>query len=74
MKGYLKYIGLIDKRQKLHFVEFSTGVNVITGKSSTGKSAMIEIFDYCFGNSDYTVPEGVITDNADLYGSAETFV
>lgn len=67
MKGYLKYIGLIDKRQKLHFVEFNTGVNVITGKSSTGKSAMIEIFDYCFGNSDYTVPEGVITDNADLY-------
>lgn len=67
MKGYLKYIGLIDTRQKLHFVEFNTGVNVITGKSSTGKSAMIEIFDYCFGNSDYTVPEGVITDNAYLY-------
>ena len=67
MKGYLKYIGLIDKSQKQHFVEFSTGVNVITGKSSTGKSAMIEIFDYCFGNSDYTVPEGVITDNANLY-------
>lgn len=67
MKGYLKYIGLIDKNQKQHCVEFSSGVNVITGKSSTGKSAMIEIFDYCFGNSDYTVPEGVITDNADLY-------
>lgn len=67
MKGYLKYTGLIDNRQKLHFVEFNTGVNVITGKSSTGKSAMIEIFDYCFGNSDYTIPEGVITDNADLY-------
>lgn len=67
MKSYLKYICLVDIYNKLHYVEFSTGVNVITGKSSTGKSAMIEIFDYCFGNSDYTVPEGVITDNANFY-------
>lgn len=67
MKGYLKYIALIDNKRKLHYVEFTTGVNIITGKSCTGKSAMIEIFDYCFGNSVNTVPEGVITDNADLY-------
>ncbi|NQT58513.1 MAG: DUF3732 domain-containing protein, partial [Bacteroidetes bacterium] len=46
---------------------FTTGVNLITGKSSTGKSAMIEIFDYCFGNSDDTIPEGVITDSAQLF-------
>jgi predicted DsbA family dithiol-disulfide isomerase len=51
----------------VHAVEFKKGINVITGKSSTGKSAIIEIFDYCFGNSDYTVPEGVITSNAQLY-------
>lgn len=28
---------------------------------------MIEIFDYCFGSGEYTVPKGVITDSAALY-------
>lgn len=67
MKSYIKYIAVIDKANKHHFVEFHEGLNIITGKSSTGKSAMIEIFDYCFGNSEYTVPEGVITEEAQLY-------
>lgn len=43
MKSYVKYLGVVDKSNKIHHVEFSTGVNVITGKSSTGKSAMIEL-------------------------------
>ncbi len=67
MKGYIKYIGAIDIYNNNHYVKFSEGVNVITGKSSTGKSAMIEIFDYCFGSSDFTIPSGVITDYADFY-------
>ncbi|MCF6151668.1 MAG: DUF3732 domain-containing protein [Candidatus Kuenenia stuttgartiensis] len=67
MKSYLKYIGVIDKSDKIHFVEFGPGVNVITGKSSTGKSAMIEVFDYCFGSSEFTIPAGIITDNAQIY-------
>ncbi len=67
MKSYLKYIGVLDKSDKIHFVRFLPGVNVITGKSSTGKSAMIEIFDYCFGSSEFTIPAGIITDNAQLY-------
>mgnify|MGYP001599754813 CR=1 FL=1 len=67
MKSHLQYIAILDNNDKLHCVEFTTGVNVITGKSSTGKSAMIEIFDYCFGSSDDTVPAGVITEQAKLY-------
>lgn len=67
MNAYIKYIGVIDHNGKLHYVPFSKGLNIITGKSSTGKSAMIEIFDYCFGSSEFTVPEGVITDVTDLY-------
>ncbi len=67
MKCYVKYIAVLDKNELLHCVEFTSGVNVITGKSSTGKSAMIEIFDYCFGSSNYTIPEGVITECAKLY-------
>lgn len=67
MKGSIRYIGVLDHSGKQHFVEFYDGVNVITGRSSTGKSAIIEIFDYCFGKDENTIPHGVITDNAKLY-------
>jgi len=67
MRGYLKYIGVLDGNDIVHHVEFSSGVNVITGKSSTGKSAIIEIFDYCLGSSEFTIPSGIITDYAKLY-------
>lgn len=67
MRSYLKYIAVIDHNNNIHNVELFPGINIITGKSSTGKSALIEIFDYCFGNSEYTVPEGVITENASIY-------
>ncbi|RII28382.1 MAG: DUF3732 domain-containing protein [Geobacter sp.] len=34
--------------------------NVITGASKTGKSALIDIVDYCFGSGECRVPEGPI--------------
>ncbi|MPM70059.1 hypothetical protein SDC9_117010 [bioreactor metagenome] len=67
MNAFVKYIGVIDSSDNSHYVPFYEGLNIITGKSSTGKSALIEIFDYCFGSSEFTVPEGVITDVAKLY-------
>jgi len=38
------------------------GLNVITGRSSTGKSALSEIIEYCMGRTSFNVPEGVIRD------------
>lgn len=38
------------------------GLNVVTGRSSTGKSAISEIVEYCMGASSFNVPEGVIRD------------
>jgi len=35
-------------------------VNVITGSSKTGKSALVDIVDYCFGSGECRVPEGPI--------------
>ncbi|PSV96979.1 DUF3732 domain-containing protein, partial [Photobacterium aquimaris] len=67
MNCHVKKIGVIDNYGDNHIVNFKEGVNVITGKSSTGKSAIIEIFDYCFGSSDFTIPDGVITKNAKIY-------
>ncbi|HED8896842.1 TPA: DUF3732 domain-containing protein [Pseudomonas aeruginosa] len=38
------------------------GLNIITGRSSTGKSALSEIIEYCMGRSSFNVPEGIIRD------------
>ena len=43
-------------------------VNIITGASKTGKSALIEITDYCLGSSSCGVPEGVIRRTVAWYG------
>lgn len=67
MKTLIHEIGVIDKRGNKHPVNFKKGLNVVTGKSSTGKSALIEIFDYCFGSGENTIPKGVITASAAIY-------
>lgn len=41
-------------------------VNVITGKSGTGKSAIVKIIDYCLGRSSYNIP-GVINQTVHRY-------
>lgn len=38
------------------------GLNVITGRSSTGKSALSDIIEYCMGRSTFNVAEGDICD------------
>ncbi|ABE73993.1 DUF3732 domain-containing protein [Psychrobacter cryohalolentis] len=67
MRSMIYEIGIIDDSDKKHPVYFKAGLNIVTGASSTGKSALIEIFDYCLGSSEDTIPEGVITDNAQIY-------
>jgi hypothetical protein len=48
-----------DGRRRI--VKLNPGVvNVITGASKTGKSALIDIVDYCFGSGECRVPEGPI--------------
>jgi hypothetical protein len=58
----------------------SEGLNIITGESKTGKSAIIHIVDYCLGSGDCHVPEGVIRRKVAWYaivvsdGSKELFL
>lgn len=50
-------------------VDFELGVvNVISGASKTGKSAVIPIIDYCLGSEKCTVPVGVIRENCTWFG------
>ncbi|BBI33595.1 DUF3732 domain-containing protein [Cohnella abietis] len=50
-------------------VSFELGkVNVITGASRTGKSAIIPIIDYCLASSDCFIPIDTIRDYVSWYG------
>ncbi len=48
-------------------VDFETGLNIITGHSKKGKSALIEIVDYCLCASIPSIPKGIISEYAKLY-------
>lgn len=67
MKCFLRYIGVADLDEKIHHVRLEPGLNVITGKSSTGKSAILEIFDYCIGSTEDTIPVGIITRRTETF-------
>lgn len=67
MKCFLRYIGVADLQEKIHHVRLEPGLNVITGKSSTGKSAILEIFDYCMGSTEDTIPVGIITERTETF-------
>jgi hypothetical protein len=43
-------------------------VNIITGASKSGKSALIDIVDYCFGSGECHVPEGPIRRSVAWFG------
>lgn len=44
------------------------GLNIVTGKSKTGKSAIIDIIDYCLGRGSYNVAEGEIRKKVSWFG------
>jgi hypothetical protein len=50
-------------------IKFEKGkVNVITGASRTGKSAIIPIIDYCLASSECQIPIDTIRDHSGWYG------
>lgn len=51
------------------FVPFdSQSVNIITGASRTGKSALIPIIDYCLGSEKCTIPVDIIRNACSWFG------
>jgi len=54
---------------KKRVLSFNTGsVNIITGKSKTGKSVIGDIIDYCFGGSSCNIAEGFVREHVAWYG------
>ena len=61
MSFVIRSISIYNARGKRRSIIFrASGLNIITGRSKTGKSAVIDILDYCFGRSECYVAEGVI--------------
>lgn len=77
IKAIILY-GRNGKSRKISLRE--NGLNIITGKSKTGKSAIIDIIDYCLGRGSFNVAEGTIRQKAAWFalhltkGQEEVFV
>ena len=67
MKSYIKSIIIFNEYGEKRIVPLKQGVNIITGESKTGKSALVEIIDYCLCSTRCTIPKGKITEFAYLY-------
>jgi DNA repair ATPase RecN len=58
-----------DLTQNVRIIEFAPGkINVITGESGTGKSALTWIIDYCLGSEKCSIPVGSIRDVTGCFG------
>lgn len=67
MNCYMKAIVLLGKDATKRVVQLQQGVNIITGDSKTGKSALVEIIDYCLCATHCSVPKGIITEYTSIY-------
>jgi len=71
MQFTIQRIILWPKREGLtpRVITFQSGqVNVITGQSQTGKSALISIVDYVLGSDKCAIPVGLIRDTVAWFG------
>jgi len=67
MNAYIKKIALFSKNGGMREVPLDDGLNIITGDSKTGKSALIEIVDYCLFSGRSTIPVGKIANFTELF-------
>ncbi len=61
MSLQIRAIAIYSKEGERRDVRFRLGtLNIVTGASKTGKSALLDIVDYCWGRSECTIAEGEI--------------
>ncbi|MHC5202472.1 DUF3732 domain-containing protein [Myroides sp. LJL119] len=65
---------LYSLKGEKRILPFNLGkVNIITGESKSGKSALIEIINYCLASSGCDIPEGIIRDTVSYFSVIITF-
>ncbi|MBC9798633.1 hypothetical protein [Sinomicrobium weinanense] len=70
----IKKIILYSHSGEKRILPFELGrVNIITGESKSGKSALIEILNYCLASSGCDIPEGIIRDTVSYFAVLLTF-
>lgn len=63
-----KLVLWLDNNEKRELLFKPDKVNVITGGSLTGKTAILQIIDYCLFASSSKIPESIINENVLWYG------
>ena len=70
----IKKIILYSHSGEKRVLPFKLGrVNIITGESKSGKSALIEILNYCLASSGCDIPEGIIRDTVSYFAVVVAF-
>lgn len=65
----IKSLVFYNKLGEKRLLPFKIGkVNIITGESKTGKTALIDIVNYCLGSDDCRISEGIIRDTVEWFG------
>jgi hypothetical protein len=65
----IKSLVFYNKVGEKRILPFEIGkVNIITGESKTGKTALIDIVNYCLGSDDCRISEGIIRDTVEWFG------
>lgn len=65
----IRQLVLYGKNGKVRSIPFEIGqVNIITGKSKSGKSAIGDIIEYCLGGNSCNIADGIIRENVFWYG------
>lgn len=65
----IRAIALYSHDGRMRLIPLELGkVNIITGQSKAGKTAVTDIIDYCFGSKTCHVPEGVVRRNVSWFG------
>lgn len=64
----IKSLIFYNKKGDKRILPFEIGkVNIITGESKTGKTAIIDVVNYCLGSEDCRVSEGVIRQTVEWF-------
>lgn len=69
MKFHFNQLILWLKNGKIRTLTFLPNkVNIITGGSNTGKTAILDIIDYCLFSSKHKISDSMINENVEWYG------
>lgn len=70
----IKSLVFYNKKGQSRVLPFELGkVNIITGESKTGKTALIDIVNYCLGSKDCKISEGVIRQAVEWFAILLTY-